>query len=70
MYSVRHEWAEKIADMVGRRSRLAYLDKEAAEIALPAIGMVMAAELGWSDDRLQRELDDARSYLGQFVGRK
>ena len=68
VFSTRHEWAEKIPDIIGRRTRLAYLDKAVAVLAIPRVAALMAAELGWDDKRAGREIEDAHRYMAQFVG--
>ena len=68
VFSTRHEWAEKIADIIGRRTRLAYLDKAVAVSTIPTVAALMAEELGWDDERAAREIEDAHRYLTQFVG--
>ena len=47
-YAVRHEYACTAIDMVARRTRLAFLNVQAADEALPAIVRIMGKELGWS----------------------
>jgi len=47
-YGVR-EYACTAVDMIARRLRLAFLNVQAAQEALPAIVDIMAEELKWSD---------------------
>lgn len=48
-YGVR-EYACTAIDMIARRIRLAFLNVQAAQEALPEIINIMAEELGWSED--------------------
>jgi len=67
-YSVRNEWAVTLKDMVTLRTRLAYLNKVAAQEAMQRIGEVMAEELNWTDETLQTELATATAFLDSFGG--
>ena len=42
------EYACTIEDILSRRTRLAFLNSEAAMEALPRVADIMAEELGWS----------------------
>jgi glycerol-3-phosphate dehydrogenase len=62
-YAVRHECAERAADVLARRTRLAFLNAQAALEALPAVIDIMADELGWSRARREREWVDTVEFL-------
>lgn len=47
-YGVR-EYAMSAVDMIARRLRLAFLNVQAAQEALPDIVSIMAEELSWSE---------------------
>ena len=49
-YAVR-EYACTAVDVLARRTRLAFLNVQAAHEALPRIMEIMAAELGWDKNR-------------------
>ena len=51
-YSVR-EYACKVVDVLARRTRLAFLNVQAAEEAMPRIIEIMAEELNWTSDRIK-----------------
>jgi len=51
-YGVR-EYAVTAVDMIARRLRLAFLNVQAAQEALPTIVNIMAEELNWSEDEKQ-----------------
>ncbi|KFA60118.1 hypothetical protein S40285_09502, partial [Stachybotrys chlorohalonatus IBT 40285] len=50
-YSVRHEYASTAVDVLARRTRLAFLNAQAALEALPKIIDIMTEELNWSRQR-------------------
>jgi glycerol-3-phosphate dehydrogenase len=54
-HAARHEFARTAADVVSRRTRLAFLDAREALNSLPVIVDVMGDELGWGVDRKDRE---------------
>ena len=49
-YAVK-EYACTIIDVLARRTRLAFLDVQAAEEAIPRIAEIMAKELNWNKSR-------------------
>ncbi len=51
VYATRHEFAERAADVLTRRTALALLDTAAALAALPRVIALMAGELGWDQER-------------------
>jgi len=55
LYAVRHELAERVIDILTRRMPLALLDTAAARTATPRVLELMAAELGWDQQRCQEE---------------
>ncbi len=56
VFTVRHECAATIVDFVQRRTRLSWFTPNHGRDQAEAIGRVMAAELGWDEDRLASEL--------------
>lgn len=50
VYGVR-EYARTAVDMISRRTRLAFLNVQAAEEALPRIVDIMGKELNWSEQK-------------------
>lgn len=61
-YAVR-EMARTAIDVLARRTRLAFLDNEAARSALPAVVRILGDELNWDFARRQRELAEAEAFL-------
>ncbi|KAL7923738.1 DAO domain-containing protein [Trichoderma austrokoningii] len=62
-HGVRAEAACTAADVISRRTRLAFLDIENALRALPRVIDVMAEELEWSGERKQHEWKEAISFF-------
>ncbi len=62
-YSCRHEFACTAADVLGRRTRLAFINAKAAHQALPRVIEIMAEELNWDKKRKEKEYQDAMHYL-------
>ena len=50
LYAIR-EYAASAVDILGRRTRLAFLNVRAAEEALPRVIEIMSKELGWSKQK-------------------
>jgi glycerol-3-phosphate dehydrogenase len=50
-YAVRHEYAQTAVDVLARRTRLAFLNAQAALEATPKVIDIMAEELNWSNKR-------------------
>ncbi|KAF2142397.1 uncharacterized protein K452DRAFT_297695 [Aplosporella prunicola CBS 121167] len=65
-YAVQHEYAQTAVDVIARRTRLAFLNAQAALEALPNVIDLMTAELGWDRKRQEREWRDAMTYLGSM----
>jgi glycerol-3-phosphate dehydrogenase len=57
VHAVREEMAQKLADVVFRRTELGTA-AHPGESALRACAALMAAELAWSDERVRTELDE------------
>lgn len=62
-YAVRHEYAQTAVDVMARRTRLAFLNAEAALEALPNIIDLMGEELKWSADRRDVEFQSGIQFL-------
>ncbi|CAG8756835.1 27424_t:CDS:2, partial [Racocetra persica] len=62
-YAVRREYACTLVDVIARRTRLAFLDVQAALESLPHIIEIMSKELGWSSERQKREYNQAVEFL-------
>lgn len=62
-YAVRHEYAQTAVDVLARRTRLAFLNAQAALEALPKVIDIMAAELKWDNKRKDVEWKDTVAFL-------
>jgi glycerol-3-phosphate dehydrogenase len=65
-YAVRHEYAQTAVDVIGRRTRLAFLNAQAALEALPKVIDLMAEELNWDTKRKKVEWKDAVQFLASM----
>ena len=65
-YATRMEYATKIADFIGRRSRMSFLNTEATIEALPRVIDIMGEELNWNESRRQLEFEEGIAYLASM----
>lgn len=63
IFGVEQEFAQTAVDILARRTRIAYLDAEAAEEVLPRVIDLMAPRLGWSRTRKAEEVAAAKAFL-------
>jgi len=63
LYAARYELAERVIDVLARRMPLALLDNEAAKQAVPKVMEIMAHELGWDQQRCDKEAEWAEKRL-------
>ena len=61
-YAVRHEYAQTAVDVLARRTRLAFLNAQAALEALPKVIDIMAGELKWDSKRKEVEWRDSKIF--------
>ena len=59
-YAVRHEYAQTAVDVLARRTRLSFLNAQAALEALPKVIDIMTEELGWDRRRQDLEWKDSK----------
>jgi glycerol-3-phosphate dehydrogenase len=62
-YAVRNEYAVTATDFLARRTRLAFLDADAALMALPAVVQDMSELCAWDQDRIRSEWSQSLRYL-------
>ncbi|GAB5588461.1 mitochondrial glycerol-3-phosphate dehydrogenase [Umbelopsis nana] len=62
-YAVRREYACTVVDVIGRRTRIAFLNAQAALESLPRVIEIMSDELRWDKERQKKEFDDAVQFL-------
>ncbi|OQE37787.1 hypothetical protein PENCOP_c009G03944 [Penicillium coprophilum] len=65
-YAVRHEYAQTAVDVIARRTRLAFLNAEAALEALPTVIDTMGEELEWTTARKDLEWKESLTYLSSM----
>ena len=65
-YAVRHEYAQTAVDVLARRTRLAFLNAQAALEALPIVIDLMAEELKWDSKRRDLEWTDSVRFLASM----
>ena len=65
-YCARYEYCESVVDFIARRSRLAFLDTNAARKAVPRVIEILASEHKWNKDRRKSEMADAMAFLETF----
>jgi len=63
------EYACTIEDVLSRRTRLAFLNKDAAMAAIPKIADIMAVELGWTAKVKQMQIEAAEKCVNSYGGR-
>nr|GEX64523.1 glycerol-3-phosphate dehydrogenase SDP6, mitochondrial [Tanacetum cinerariifolium] len=69
-YCARNEYCESAVDFIARRSRLAFLDTDAAGRALPRVIEILAAEHKWDKQRQKQEFQSATRFLESFKSSK
>jgi len=67
-YCCKYEMVQTVKDMLTLRMRLAYINSQAALDSIPRVAELMQANLGWSDKEKERQIAEARQYIGQFGG--
>ncbi|KAL2803328.1 FAD dependent oxidoreductase-domain-containing protein [Aspergillus granulosus] len=65
-FAVRHEYAQTAVDVIARRTRLAFLNAQAALEALPTVIDLMGEELNWDKNRKEVEWKDSVKYLASM----
>uniref|UniRef100_A0A671NBD0 Glycerol-3-phosphate dehydrogenase, mitochondrial n=1 Tax=Sinocyclocheilus anshuiensis TaxID=1608454 RepID=A0A671NBD0_9TELE len=68
-YAVK-EYACTVIDVIARRTRLGFLNVQAADEALPRIVEIMGNELQWTEQKKKEELEAAKKYLHLEMGYK
>ncbi|XP_055069203.2 glycerol-3-phosphate dehydrogenase, mitochondrial isoform X1 [Misgurnus anguillicaudatus] len=68
-YAIK-EYACTAIDVIARRTRLGFLNVQAADEALPRIVEIMGKELQWSEQKKKEELEAAKNFLYLEMGYK
>jgi glycerol-3-phosphate dehydrogenase len=58
IYAARYEMAHTLDDVLSRRTRSLLLARDAAAAAAPEVARLIAPELGWSDEEVERQVAD------------
>ncbi len=67
VYGVREEMAISIEDILARRTGLQLFSWEKARTAAPAVGAVMAGELGWSPSQQKDAVEEYIKKIGRLM---
>ncbi|BCS25592.1 glycerol-3-phosphate dehydrogenase GUT2 [Aspergillus puulaauensis] len=65
-FAVRHEYAQTAVDVIARRTRLAFLNAQAALEALPTVIDLMGEELNWDTSRKDLEWKESVQFLSSM----
>jgi len=65
-YAVRHEFAQRAVDVIARRTRLSFLNAQAALESLPNVIDIMGEELRWSRQRKEVEWKESVHFLASM----
>ncbi|WP_367913654.1 glycerol-3-phosphate dehydrogenase/oxidase [Leadbetterella sp. DM7] len=67
IFACRHEMAQTVRDFMARRVRWEILDWQSCFESVEKVGEIMAAELGWSVERKEREIREYGEMLQQWM---
>ena len=67
-YACKYEMSCTVVDYLTLRTRLAYLDSEAASIVAPKVADLMGVALGWSEEEKKKQLKEALDVCSTFGG--
>lgn len=67
-YACKNEMVCTVTDMLTLRTRLAYLNSEAAMAVAPKVADLMAPHMGWSRAEKKRQLAEAEEAIAEFGG--
>ena len=67
-WACENEMVMTVKDMLTIRTRLAFLNSEAAKVVAPRVAQIMGKTLKWSKNEEKKQLEDAMEYLSQFGG--
>ncbi|MDO4905914.1 MAG: glycerol-3-phosphate dehydrogenase/oxidase [Lautropia sp.] len=65
-WAIGHEMAESLEDVLARRLRLLFLDAQAAETVAPDVARFMGERLGWSEARIDAEVQNFQQLARQY----
>ncbi|NCO51740.1 MAG: FAD-dependent oxidoreductase [Deltaproteobacteria bacterium] len=67
VYAVRHEMAERVIDLLARRTPLALVDQAASRAVIGRVAELMAKELEWDEKRIEIEMALAEERLNEAI---
>src|ERR1700681_3331555 len=67
VWAARNEMARTVEDVLARRTRALFLNARAALEMAPAVGDLMASELGWDQNTLTKHLDAFRAIASNYI---
>jgi glycerol-3-phosphate dehydrogenase len=67
LWAARNEMARTVEDVLARRTRALFLNARAALEMAPAVGDLMASELGWDQNVLARHLEAFRAIAANYI---
>lgn len=67
VYAVRHEMAERVIDVLARRTPLALVDQAASRRVISQVAELMASELGWDNTRIEAEVTLVKERLNEAI---
>jgi glycerol-3-phosphate dehydrogenase len=67
VWSTRHEMALNVDDILGRRTRMLFLDARAALEMAPKVAALMANELGKDESWIENELSDFEKLANKYI---
>lgn len=63
VYASRYEFANTISDVIGRRFRLGFIDTHVSNQVIHKIANLLKDELNWSKDQMNKNIEEAKSYI-------
>lgn len=67
IWSVRHEMAMKVEDILARRLRVLFLDAKAAKAMAPKVAQIIAEEKGYDAAWIEEELADFEKTVNKYI---
>jgi glycerol-3-phosphate dehydrogenase len=67
IWAVQHEMAQTVEDVLARRTRMLFLDAQAAMEAAPAVAQLMADEIKKDNDWIQQQINAFNSIAKQYL---
>lgn len=66
VWAVRNEMAQSLLDVLARRTHLAQLDRDQGRVVAPEIARLIAADLGWDEAEIRRQVELYSQQVEQF----